>query len=527
MGFFDFVSENSGQILSLMIEHIQLTFIAVGCSILVGVPLGILISYVKPLSKPVLGIANIVQAIPSLALLGLSIPLLGIGELPSIVMVVIYSLLPIVKNTFIGLENIDPLTLEAARGIGLTKTQRLFKIQIPIALPVIMAGIRISAVTAVGLMTMAAFIGAGGLGYLIFSGIRTVSNAQILAGAIPACLLALLVDWLIGMIEKLVTPVSLQKEYQGSYEQLLKSRKRKKVILGAFAVAIAGILAFNTIGGVIGNKSGEKIVIASKDYTEQIVLMNLYADVIEDKTDLQVVRKENLGGTQVCVSAMEKEEIDMYIDYTGTQFMSILKHDTNNDTDEVYEICKKEMKEQYGFDILGQTTYNNTYVLAMKKELADKYNIKTTSDLKAYAPELVTGTTLEFLNRKDGYNKLCEYYGLNFKGNKGMDSAARYTALENDEVNVIDAFATDGLLKKFDLQLLEDDKSFFPPYHAIPTLRDGILDKYPELEEICNELSVKLTNEVMQELNYQVDEKGEKPEDVAHNWLVKENIIKK
>ena len=349
--FFTFVSENMSQILSLTLEHIELTAIAVGLSILVGVPLGILISYVKPLSKPILGIANVIQAIPSLALLGLSIPLLGIGEVPSVVMVIIYSLLPIIKNTFIGLNNIDPLTMEAARGIGLTKTQRLFKIQLPLALPVIMAGVRISAVTAVGLMTMAAFIGAGGLGYLIFSGIRTVSNAQILAGAIPACILALLVDWLIGMVEKLVTPISLQKEHSGSQEDLIKSRKRKKVILSGVAILIVGVILFNSVGGML-KKSDNTIVIASKDYTEQIVLMNLYSDVIEDKTDINVERKENLGGTQVCVEAMEKGEIDMYLDYTGTQYMSILKHDTNNDTNEVYETCKKEMKEKYGFEIL-------------------------------------------------------------------------------------------------------------------------------------------------------------------------------
>lgn len=525
--FFNFVSENIGQIASLTLEHIQLTCIAVGLSIVVGVPLGILISYVKPLSKPILSIANIIQAIPSLALLGLSIPLLGIGEVPSVVMVVIYSLLPIIKNTFIGLNNIDPLTMEAARGIGLTKTQRLFKVQLPLALPVIMAGVRISAVTAVGLMTMAAFIGAGGLGYLIFSGIRTVSNAQILAGAIPACLLALLVDWLIGMIEKIVTPISLQKEYaEGNGAALIKSKKRKKTILGAFAIVIIVILLFNTIGGAL-NKNDEKIVIASKDYTEQIVLMNLYADVIEDKTDLKVERKENLGGTQVCVEAMKKGEVDMYIDYTGTQYMSILKHDTNNDTNQVYDICKKEMKDKYGFDILGQTNFNNTYILAMKQELADKYGINNTSDLKKCAPKLVTGTTLEFLNRKDGYNKLCEFYGLEFKSNKGMDSSARYTALDNDEVNVIDAFATDGLLKKFKLKLIEDDKNFFPPYHAIPTLRDGILKEHSELEDVCNELSEKLTNDVMQNLNYQVDELGKKPEQVAHQWLLDEGIIKK
>ena len=179
------------QILSLTIEHIEMTAIAVGCSILIGVPLGILVSYVRKLGKPVIGIANVVQAIPSMALLGLAIPLLGIGTLPAVVMVIIYSLLPIVKNTYTGITNIDPLLVEAATGIGLTKWQVLYKIKLPMALPVIMAGVRISTVTAVGLMTMAAFIGAGGLGYLVFSGIRTVNNIQILAVAIPACILAL------------------------------------------------------------------------------------------------------------------------------------------------------------------------------------------------------------------------------------------------------------------------------------------------------------------------------------------------
>lgn len=525
MGFFSFVSENIGQIGSLTLEHIKLTFIAVLVSILVGVPLGILISYVKKLSKPILGVANIIQAVPSLALLGLSIPLLGIGELPSVVMVVIYSLLPIIKNTYTGLENIDPLTLEAARGIGLTKPQRLFKIRLPIALPVIMAGVRISAVTAVGLMTMAAFIGAGGLGYMIFSGIRTVDNAQILAGAIPACLLALFVDWIIGMIEKLVTPISLQKDFKGNYEQIKKSRRTKKIILGAFAAIIVAIIGFNAISGAVNKNSGDTIVVASKDYTEQIVLMNLYSDIIEDRTDLNVVRKENLGGTQVCLEAIQRGEIDMYIDYTGTQFMSILKHDTNNDTNEVYEICKKEMKEKYGLDILEQTVFDNTYTLAMKPEVAEEYGLEKISDLKPCASEFTTGTTLEFLNRKDGYVALCDYYGLNFKANKGMDSSPRYTALENDEVQIIDAFKTDGLLKKFNLKILEDDKSFFPPYHAIPTIREDTLEKYPEIEDACNELSAKLTEEVMQELNYRVDELGEKPEDVTRDWLVSEGII--
>lgn len=209
MEFINYIIENQGQIISLTIEHIKLVTIAVALAIVIGVPIGILISYVKKLNKPVLGLANIVQAIPSMALLGFTIPLLGIGTLPAIVMVVLYSLLPIIKNTYIGIQNISSQTLEAATGIGLTKWQILTKIQIPLALPVIMGGIRISAVSAVGLMTLAAFVGASGLGYLIYAGIRSVNNMQILAGAIPACILALLMDWIIGMIENLVTPKNM------------------------------------------------------------------------------------------------------------------------------------------------------------------------------------------------------------------------------------------------------------------------------------------------------------------------------
>ena len=156
-------------------------------------------------------IANVIQAIPSMALLGFMIPLFGIGSVPAIIVVTLYSLLPIIKNTYTGIESVRAQLLEAAKGIGLTGTQILFKVQLPIALPVIMAGVRVAAVTSVGLMTMAAFIGAGGLGNLVFSGIRTMNNVQILAGAIPACILALIVDAILGYIEKKVTPKSARK----------------------------------------------------------------------------------------------------------------------------------------------------------------------------------------------------------------------------------------------------------------------------------------------------------------------------
>ena len=187
MNFWQYIATNYTEILALLLEHIKLTAISVGLAVLIGVPLGIFISYMSKASKIVLSIANVIQAIPSMALLGFMIPFLGIGAIPAVTAVVLYSLLPIIKNTYTGLESINPQTLEAAKGIGLTRFQILTKVQIPLALPVIMTGVRVASVTAVGLMTMAAFIGAGGLGNLVFSGIRTVNNNQILAGAIPAC----------------------------------------------------------------------------------------------------------------------------------------------------------------------------------------------------------------------------------------------------------------------------------------------------------------------------------------------------
>ena len=222
------MSQHFSQITELLLEHIVMTVIAVGLAIVIGVPLGILISYVKKIKRTYSRSGERHSGGAQHGAFGPGYTLLGIGTLPAVVMVIIYSLLPIIKNTYIGISGIDPAMVEAARGIGLTRWQVLYKVKLPMALPVIMAGVRISAVTAVGLMTMAAFIGAGGLGYLVFSGIRTVNNLQILAGAIPACILALIVDFLMGIVEKLVTPVSLQKNFASEMKNLKRKRRREK-----------------------------------------------------------------------------------------------------------------------------------------------------------------------------------------------------------------------------------------------------------------------------------------------------------
>ena len=521
MEFIDYIIQNHEQIISLFLEHIELTFIAVGLSILIGVPIGILISYIKKLDKPILGLSSVIQAVPSMALLGFLIPFVGIGTVPAIIVVILYSLLPIIKNTYTGINGISDTMIESARGIGLTKSQILFKIQIPQTLPVIMAGIRISAVSAVGLMTMSAFIGGGGLGYLIFSGIRTVNNYQILAGAIPACILALIVDYFFGLIEKLVTPVSLQMK-EISREDVLKKRKKQKIML-VIILLLVGLVFLSTIKVSDGNT--KTITVSGKDFTEQNILCEMTADYIEANTDIKVNRKCNLGGAQVVFSAIQRGDIDLYIDYLGTDYTDILKYSPISDVNKVYETVKSEFNSKYNLAVLNQMSFNNTYALAVRSDTASKYNLKTISDLVPYSNQLKISPTLEFVNREDGLSGLSKVYGLNFADVIAIDGSPRYTALMNDNSQVIDAFTTDGLLQKFGLVVLEDDKNFFPPYYAVPVIRNSVLDEYPEIEELMNNLGGYLTNESVQALNYKVDELGENPETVANEFLKENNLI--
>lgn len=526
MAVLEYFISNINQILSYSMDHIILTAIAVGLAVVIGVPVGILISYFQKASKTVLGSANVVQAVPSMALLGLAIPLLGIGSLPSVVIVILYSLLPIIKNTYAGITNINEDTLESAKAIGLTRMQVLLKVQIPLALPVIMAGVRISAVTAVGLMTMAAFIGAGGLGFLIFSGIQTVNTNQILAGAIPACILALLVDFVFGLIEKLVTPISLQSTKYASKDKIHRSRKTQKGLLSLATVILVAVMIFTGLNNTAAPGGMNKVIaVGGKDFTEQYVVTHLMSELIEDRTDFTVRRQIGLGGTQVCFSALQSGDLGMYLEYSGTAYGDTLGYPPISDMDEVYNTVKMDFKEQFDLEVLGQMNFNNTYTLAVTQETAEKYELETISDLAKVADQLTIGSTLEFLNREDGVLGLAKHYDFEFKDDIGINGSNRYIAIDNGEIDVTNAFATDGLLKKFNLKVLEDDKNFFPPYFAIPVIREDVLEEIPEIETIMAELGGLLTDDVMAELNYHVDELQEKPQDVAYEFLKEAGML--
>jgi osmoprotectant transport system permease protein len=436
-------------------------------------------------------------------------------------MVVMYSLLPILKNTFTGLTNVSPALIEAADGMGLTNTQVLLKVRFPLAMPIIMSGIRISSVTAVGLMTIAAFIGAGGLGYLVFSGVQTVDNNMILAGAIPACFLAIILDFVLGKIEDIVVPEGIKVTHtkKSKKKSLLGSKKFKLIASGIVLLVILSTVATSFIN------DKNKIVVGSKNFNEQLILGDMVSSLIEAKTKYKVERKLNLGGTNVVFSALKSKNVDLYVEYTGTCLVNILKKPTMSNPTKVYDASKAGLAKKYGIDMLNPIGFNNTYVIAVKKDFAKKYHLETISDLAKISSKVTAGVTMDFANRPDGYLGLQKKYNLNFKSLKGIDGGLRYTALENGETQVLDAFSTDGLLKKFDLKLLKDDKQFFPPYYAVPIANASTLKKYPELKGVLHLLDGKINDNEMRAMNYKVDN-GAQSKTVAEDFLRSKGLIK-
>lgn len=303
----------------------------------------------------------------------------------------------------------------------------------------------------------------------------------------------------------------------------------KKILL----LSLAFILAFMFVTSC-GVKSSQKtsndtIVIGSKNFTEQIIVANMVADMIEAHTNLKVKRKLNLGGTNVNFEAIKRgganNGIDIYVEYSGTGLVDILRLKPTTDPEKAYETVKKEFKNKWNILWLKPLGFNNTYTLAVKEELAKQYNLKTFSDLAKISNKLILGATMEFLERPDGYPGLKKVYNFKFKDTKSMDMGIRYTAIDNNEVQVIDAFATDGLLVSHKLKILEDDKHFFPPYYAAPIIRQDVLDKHPELKDVINKLANQISDEEMQKLNYKVDGEGQDAAKVAKEFLKEKGLI--
>lgn len=524
--FIVFLIERQDQIVTLLIDHIQMTMLSVVIAAFIGIPLGIIISRYTTFYKPVMGVVNVMQAIPTMAALGFLIPFLGIGQVPAVFMVVLYSLMPIVKNTATGLLNINKETLEAAKAIGMTEFQILTRVQFPIALPVIMAGVRISAVIAVGLMTLASLIGAGGLGYLIYSGLQMVNSYMILGGAIPACILALLMDYLFSQIERAVTPISLRVgiALPDSKEKLHVLRQRRKVFLCMAVGLLIGLLTFVAFSGK--TIEGKVVSVTCKNAPEQFLMANMISDLIEDRTDISVDRKFNMGGTQVCFEALVSGEVDIQVEYTGTIFASILQQPLSKDPQYVYDTIKTMYKERYDLEVFEDWGFNNLYALAVRQDTAKEHNLETITDLTRVANQMIFTTSFEFTNREDGLLGLKKVYPLKFKEIKPVDGGLRYAAIATNNCDVIVANTTDSMVHKYKLKILKDDKKFFLDYFSVPVMRADTLAKYPELADVMNILSGKLTEEMVSGLNYLIEIDGQSPENVSKNFLRENGYIK-
>lgn len=490
-------------------EHLILVIIAMTIAISIGLPVGIFITRQPQLASPILGLANAIQTIPSLAIFGflISVPFLGgIGKIPAIVALTLYALLPIIRNTYIGINSINPAIKEAGIGMGMTDKQLLLQVEIPLALPVILAGVRVATVISVGIATIAAAIGGGGLGVFIFRGISIVNNELILAGAIPAALIALSADFGLGLLEKNLTKPTGNKS-------------KLAIILGIITLIIAGLIAFNY------QQKPATIIIGSKNFTEQIILGELLAQQIENHTKLKVDRRFNLGGTFICHEAVKAGKIAGYVEYTGTAFTAILKERPINNPEIVYEKIKEYYDKNLKLTVMKPLGFENTYALIIRGEDAKKWQVKTLSDIAKYTSQLNAGFGYEFIDREDGYRGLAKKYNFNFtKSPQQMDLGLMYKSLETKKVDIIAANSTDGLIPFLNLVILEDDKKYFPPYEAVPVFNEEILQKYPELRDTINQLGGKISTTEIQKMNYQVDNQSQPVEKVVSEWLKSQKL---
>lgn len=518
----EFASERFDELVFRTGQHLVLTGVSTGLAIAIGLPLGILASTKRWLRSTVLGTIGIFQTVPSLAMLAILLTLVGkIGVAPAIIALTIYALLPIVRNTVTGIDGVPPEMVEAARGIGMTRAQQLRMVQLPLAMPVIIAGIRTAAVVGVGIATLSAFIGAGGLGQFINRGMALSNNQLILLGAIPSALLAVLVDGAIA-----ATAWGMNSTRQRDKKSLKARLKPVAFVMPLLLIALGVYAAF---GGhsPTASPAGKTIRIGSKNFTEQMVLGELMAQMIEEHTDLAVDRRFNLGGTMICHEALSAGEIDLYAEYTGTGLVTVLKQPVESDADNVYSIVRKAYRKEFQIEWLKPFGFNNTYALTVRRSDVKGKQWRTISDLRVSADRLRAGFTAEFSERADGYPGVRKSYGFRFGNVRDLEPSLMYQAVAKGEVDVICAFTTDGRIAAYDLQPLIDNRGFFPPYFAAPVIRADTLRAHPEVRDVLARLAGVLDEATMQSLNLQVDGKGRLPKDVARDFLKENGLFKR
>jgi len=403
----------------------------------------------------------------------------------------------------------------------MTRRQMLWLVELPLALPTIIAGIRTAAVVGVGIATLSAFIGAGGLGEFINRGLALSNTGLILLGAIPAAMLALIVDGSIAAVQWAVQVRGSASRQRPVVRRVL----RPAAFLFPVVVCCVGLYAGLVPGNTAAGLKGRTVRIASKNFTEQLILGEIVAQLIEQNTDIAVDRRFNLGGTMICHEALTGGEIDIYPEYVGTALTAILGEEAHLSAGESYSVVRDTYEERFGCTWLKPFGFENTYALAVSKELAQRRGLVSISDLVPIASTLRAGFPSEFMERPDGYPGLRSTYYLAFSEIRDLDPSLMYQALASGELDVISAFSTDGRIKTYDLTLLEDDRSFFPPYQAALVVREDLFRRFPDLRPLMRGLSGRIDTKTMQPLNGLVDEEHQTPADAAMWFLGERGLI--
>ena len=478
-------------------QHVLLSLTALGIGFAISLPLAVAASRSAAVRWPSLFAASLIQTIPSLALLALFYPLLlalstlsqawfghgfaALGFLPSVMALTLYSMLPILRNGVAGIRSVDPAAVEAARGVGMTDRQLLLWVELPLAAPVIMAGVRTAAVWTIGAATLATPVGQTSLGNYIFLGLQTENWVYVLFGCVAAAVLALAADQLLGLIEAGLT-----------------HRRKSLIWTGAVGLVVGSCLALSPL---LAASSGPTYRVGAKNFAEQYILAHLMATRI-DAAGAHASVKEDLGSA-TAYRALAAGEIDAYVDYTGTLWTNGLGRRDNPGRAAMLKMLSAALMARDGVRVLGSLGFENAYVLAMKPDRARSLGVRSLADLAARAPDLRLGSDLEFLSRPE-WVSLRQAYGLSFKSMTSYQPTFMYGALQDGSVDVISAFSSDGRIGADHLVVLADPKSALPPYDAVILLSPGRAQDQ-RLIGALNPLLGAISVEAMRQANYSVD----------------------
>lgn len=473
--------------------HIVLSASAIGLGMLVALPLAIWASRSATVSRIALGFASLVQTIPALALLALFFPILlslrslfgedlpTLGFLPALLALALYALLPILRNAVTAQANLDPQVLEAADGVGMTGWQKMRLVEAPLAAPFVMAGIRTASVWTIGAATLSTTIGQPSLGDPIFAGLQTQNWALVVAGCIASAGLALVVDALLGMIER-----------------GFATRQRWQWLAGFVAVALGLGAAFFAQGG---GEDEDTIIIASKQFSENLTLARLIGSQLE-KAGYTVAYRDGLG-SGVVHSAVSSSSIDISVDYTGTVWTNELKRADNPGREAMYQTIVEWERETTGVRILGQLGFENAYAFAMRIDRAEELGVETLDELVAVSPQLTFGGDPEFFERPE-WIAVREAYGMRVGEIRNFSPTFMFNALRSGEADVISAYTTDGRLDPDKFVILEDPREALPSYDAMLMMSPRIADDAgiaAALEPLIGAINV----DIMREANLAVD----------------------